>query len=134
MRFIPLVGGALFKNDKLLVVRRSGDKKHFAGKWEIPGGKVEFGEDPVETLKREFREETGLDIGVKAPFNAWQSADNNTKIYFIEVDYMVECKNCDEVRINNGEHSEYKWISDASEVEATDEMSKTIKKAFQLRG
>ncbi len=133
MRFIPLVGGALSKDGKLLVVRRSGDKKHFAGKWEIPGGKVEFGEAPEETLKREFREETGLEISVKNPFNTWQSADNATKIHFIEVDYFVECENCDEVKLNSSEHSEYKWIADASEVEATPEMVKTIQKAFQLR-
>ena len=33
-----------------------------AGQWFLPGGGLEHGEDPVGGLRREFREETGLDV------------------------------------------------------------------------
>ncbi len=33
-----------------------------AGQWFLPGGGLDHGEDPVDGLRREFREETGLDI------------------------------------------------------------------------
>ena len=37
-----------------------------AGQWFLPGGGLDHGEDPVDGLRREFREETGLDVDVGA--------------------------------------------------------------------
>jgi 8-oxo-dGTP diphosphatase len=37
-----------------------------AGQWFLPGGGLEHGEDPVDGLRREFAEETGLDVEVGA--------------------------------------------------------------------
>jgi 8-oxo-dGTP diphosphatase len=48
------VKAILCKNNKILLVR---DQK---GKWELPGGRIEFGENIDETLKRELAEELGL--------------------------------------------------------------------------
>ncbi len=132
MKFIPLVGGALLKNGKLLVLKRSQDKNYYAGKWEIPGGKIEFGEEPEKTITREFKEETGLDITIDRLFHAWQASDHVTKVHFLEVDYIVKCENTGEVKLNKKEHSEFKWIEKAEEVDCTPEMKKTIQKALEL--
>src|SRR5919201_3305274 len=45
-----------------------------SGKWTMPGGAMEWGEDPVETAVRELEEETGLhaEIGhVVGVFSRW---------------------------------------------------------------
>lgn len=61
-----LVNAAVFKDNKILVARRSNKEKHQAGKWCLPGGKLE--EDDVvlwaleKTAKREVLEETGLSV------------------------------------------------------------------------
>lgn len=47
----------------LLAARRT-EPKHTAGLWEFPGGKVEAGEEPVDALRREIREELGVEIEV----------------------------------------------------------------------
>ncbi len=46
----------------LLALRRAG--KHMGPKWEFPGGKVDPGEDPQETLRRELEEEFGVQAEV----------------------------------------------------------------------
>jgi 8-oxo-dGTP diphosphatase len=46
----------------LLTQRKAGT--HLEGAWELPGGKVRAGEDPREALRRELREELGIDVAV----------------------------------------------------------------------
>ncbi|EGX56157.1 mutT-like protein [Streptomyces zinciresistens K42] len=58
-----VVGAALLDGDRLLAARRSAPEE-LAGRWELPGGKVEPGERPEAALVRELREELGVDAEV----------------------------------------------------------------------
>jgi len=51
------------KDSKVLCAQRS-ELMHLPLKWEFPGGKVEDNEDPEECLKREIREELGVEISI----------------------------------------------------------------------
>lgn len=53
-------GVVILKDGKTLLAKRKGS--HGAGMWGSMGGHVEFGETPVETVKREAREELGIEI------------------------------------------------------------------------
>ncbi|MHC5905816.1 (deoxy)nucleoside triphosphate pyrophosphohydrolase [Streptomyces sp. S6] len=57
---IVVVGAALLDGGRLLAARRSAPPE-LAGRWELPGGKVEPGEKPEDALVRELREELGVD-------------------------------------------------------------------------
>ncbi len=57
---IVVVGAALYDGGRLLAARRSAPPE-LAGRWELPGGKVEPGELPEEALVRELREELGVE-------------------------------------------------------------------------
>ena len=46
---------------KILMTRRLADA-HLAHAWEFPGGKVEIGEDPIDALHRELREELAIEV------------------------------------------------------------------------
>jgi 8-oxo-dGTP diphosphatase len=63
---IGVGAGALIFNDegKLLLSKRGPLAKNERGKWEIPGGTIEYGETLSEGLKREVKEELGVDIEV----------------------------------------------------------------------
>lgn len=59
------VGAAIFdQKGRLFITKRGKKAKNERGKWEIPGGSVEFGETFIEAIKREVREELGIDIEV----------------------------------------------------------------------
>ncbi|MFC8877056.1 MULTISPECIES: (deoxy)nucleoside triphosphate pyrophosphohydrolase [Streptomyces] len=57
-----VVGAALIDRGRLLAARRSAPAE-LAGRWELPGGKVEAGEAPEAALVRELREELGVAAG-----------------------------------------------------------------------
>ncbi|WP_329271391.1 (deoxy)nucleoside triphosphate pyrophosphohydrolase [Streptomyces sp. NBC_01451] len=77
---VVVVGAALLRDGRLLAARRSAPPE-LAGRWELPGGKVEPGEAPQDALVRELREELGVDAEpveripgewpLRAPYVLW---------------------------------------------------------------
>jgi 8-oxo-dGTP diphosphatase len=65
---IDVAVGILMKpnGDVLLAQRPTG--KPYAGYWEFPGGKVEFGESVLSALQREFLEELGVTVTSAEPW------------------------------------------------------------------
>jgi len=60
-----LVTAALIKRgEKLLIAQRLPDSRFEPNKWEFPGGKVDFGEHPKDSLERELQEELGIGVEV----------------------------------------------------------------------
>ncbi len=59
--------GILTEGGKVFVTRRFPDS-HQGGKWEFPGGKIEPGEDTLSALKRELREELGIEVQEARPW------------------------------------------------------------------
>ena len=58
-----VVAAVVLREKKLLCVRRpQNTKEYISSKWEFPGGKVEHGEDGIQALKREIREELHIEI------------------------------------------------------------------------
>jgi mutator protein MutT len=64
-----VVGAAIVWHGQVLAARRTAPAA-LAGRWELPGGKVEPGERPEEALVRECREELGVSVEVGEPLGA----------------------------------------------------------------
>ncbi len=58
-----MVGAAIVRDGRLLACRRTRPPEA-AGRWELPGGKVEPGESPASALVREITEELGVEVEV----------------------------------------------------------------------
>ena len=62
------VGAVVRRGGDILLIRRG--RGAGAGRWSLPGGRVEFGETLVAAVAREVAEETGLDVEV-GQFLGW---------------------------------------------------------------
>lgn len=62
MKLLLVAACALIDADGRVLLAERPAGKPMAGLWEFPGGKVEHGERPEETLIRELKEELGIDV------------------------------------------------------------------------
>ena len=69
------MGAAILHEGRVLAARRTRPTAA-AGLWELPGGKVEPGEDPDVAVVREIREELGCDIAVTGRLDGEQPVGN----------------------------------------------------------
>ncbi|MDD5496309.1 MAG: (deoxy)nucleoside triphosphate pyrophosphohydrolase [Candidatus Omnitrophica bacterium] len=82
-----VVAALIEKDEKFLVARRCKDDS-FGGMWEFPGGVVEPGETKADALRREIREELGVDIEVMDIAGIFEDEIPTLKI----VIYLFDCK------------------------------------------
>ena len=62
MKLLLVAAVALIDADLRVLIAERPEGKQLAGLWEFPGGKVEAGERPEETLIRELKEELGITV------------------------------------------------------------------------
>lgn len=60
---LAVCAAVIVQQGKILLTQRPADKPH-GGLWEFPGGKIETGESPHQSLRREIREELNIEISV----------------------------------------------------------------------
>ncbi|HEY8509090.1 MAG TPA: 8-oxo-dGTP diphosphatase MutT [Steroidobacteraceae bacterium] len=58
---VRVVAAALYREGRVLIAERPAGK-HMAGRWEFPGGKMGAEESEHDALKRELREELGIEV------------------------------------------------------------------------
>ena len=100
-------------NGKILLLKLRSKSAHDAGKWEIPGGKVKKCEYFDEALKREYLEETGLEVDVESLYNVvrkdYTACKTSEEVKSIQLIMKVTCQS-DEVTISE-EHDDYGWFT-----------------------
>jgi 8-oxo-dGTP diphosphatase len=109
-RFMVAVG-AMIEHEpsgKILLAKRVDMADYLPGIWEDIGGRIKQFEEPEEALRREVREETGLDIEILKPlaiFHDYRGAENELLIR------TYWCKVRSNQVVLSNEHSAYQWVS-----------------------
>tara|TARA_B100000073_G_scaffold285966_1_gene247604 strand:- start:119 stop:541 length:423 start_codon:yes stop_codon:yes gene_type:complete len=85
--------------DKVLILRSSDKNEKHAGEWDLPGGHIHEGEDDIDGLKREVKEETALDIA-----SPEMILHDGRKKFYKTRSYSGTIELSDE-------HTEYEWVT-----------------------
>jgi mutator protein MutT len=84
------VGALIFEGGNLLLVERG--KEPLKGYWSLPGGIVETGEKLEEAIRREVREETGLEVEPLSIFEIFEriipDAEGRPEYHYVLIDYL----------------------------------------------
>ena len=89
------IGAVIIREDKIVLIKRGNEPSR--GKWTVPGGLVELGENLEQAVIRETKEETGLDVENPCLIDivSYIDLDEKGKIryHYIIIDYFVQVKN-----------------------------------------
>jgi ADP-ribose pyrophosphatase YjhB (NUDIX family) len=85
--------GLLVVDDEVLLVQGAADSD-VPGRYFLPGGGVEHGEEPTATVRREFSEETGLDVTVGELLGVWsemiEASVRGVEVHSVSIVYEIE--------------------------------------------
>ncbi|MBM3148419.1 MAG: NUDIX domain-containing protein [Chloroflexi bacterium] len=135
---IVVAVGVVIEDDlgRVLLVKHKPERGGFwQGKWICPGGELEVGEEIGEGIRREIREETGLEVDlVKAlpAFDRIVKRDGKVKLHVIYVDYEAKLVG-GELKADS-DVGEAKWVKKSSLGQIWEEIHEDTKKLLKLAG
>lgn len=108
-RPLGVAGKAIVRGDggRILLLQRASTSSHDPGLWELPGGKMDYGEQLPEALAREVAEETGLTVSVGRPILTWHF----TKEPFWVTGVTFICDLVDGEMALSSEHDDAAWVT-----------------------
>ncbi|MCK5332819.1 NUDIX hydrolase [Candidatus Parcubacteria bacterium] len=103
--------------------------------WEMPGGRIDWGENVNQAFYREIEEEIGFkNVKLGKLINTWSfnSLRDNINHHFIIFDFEI-LTNEDIIRLSD-EHVEYKWVSldEFEQMDMREGHKETLRKFFKL--
>ena len=98
------------KDGKYLLLKRSAEKyKGTKGSWDIVGGRIDPGTKLLDNLKREVKEETGLEIISEPQLIYAQDIILGTDKHVVRLTYVASTKG--EPILDTSENVEFKWLT-----------------------
>lgn len=127
------VGGVVIDRGRALLIRRGSEP--LKGEWSIPGGMVELGEELAEGVRRELKEETGLDVEPNEcilVFDRIMKEGERVKYHYVIADYV--CRRIRGRLRPASDVTDARWVrrEDLPQYHLTDMATTVILKAFDM--
>ena len=98
------------KHGKTLFLRRAGGRPSITGRYELPGGKMISGEQPIDAMKRTLKYHTDIDVGTVQLFDVLGYVDpDDRRLQYIFVIYLVGLKSKDNKIVLDRGYDKYIW-------------------------
>lgn len=116
------VKAIILRDGNLLLLKKSKEENVAPETWDLPGGRVEYGEAPQKALEREVFEETGLRVSVDSPTRVWSFMDG--KLHLVGITFL--CRYLSGEVILSGEHTKHIWMAKGTPLELPEWLHKEI--------
>lgn len=104
---------------KVFLPKRADTKKFLPGLYELPGGHIDFGEEPIDGLKREIKEELGMTVSIGDVIDVFTYQNTVKGSHTIEVIYFAKfVEPIEKITIQPEDHSRYDWFSEEEVIAA----------------
>jgi mutator protein MutT len=110
------------KDERTLLLRRANGRPSILGKFELPGGKLDYGEQPEDALGRYLKDEAGLTIQTAQLFDVLTYIDHDDRdIQYVFILYLVSLEGKVKVTLSQSyDHYLWKKMSDIHQEELTE--------------
>ena len=110
--YIGVGCGALIINDnnETLLLKRTSKSRNEAGFWSKPGGGVELGEKVEDALKREIKEELGVDIKIIKPLGFTDHIIKSENQHWVAFSYLAKIESGVPMNLEPEKHEEIRWF------------------------
>lgn len=97
----------LVRSDRVLLCHRHPNRRWYPDVWDLPGGHIDVGETPADAVRRELREELGVEIRIESdqPFRVYKPAPDLTVHAWVVTDWSGEVAN-----LTPDEHDQVSWF------------------------
>ncbi|HEY5695260.1 MAG TPA: reverse transcriptase-like protein [Candidatus Saccharimonadales bacterium] len=104
------VRAIIHKDGKTLLLRRANGRASILGKYELPGGKLEYGEQPEDALSRYLHDDTGLTMRTAQLFDVLSYIDHDNKdVQYLLILYLVKLERDDAKITASSNYDHYLW-------------------------
>ena len=133
-RPVVSVGAVVIEGQRVLLVKRG--QEPLKGRWSLPGGVVEAGEELHAAVVREVREETGLDVQVGEVVDVLdritRDGDGRIEFHYVIIDYLCQVAGGSLACASDADDAQWVERAELTGYDLTTKVAEVIGRAFAL--